>query len=130
GGFRPEVLYPEGDGTHDRPVLKQQIWISPPPPNWRTEDMAETVKKAKSASAKPKKAAAKKKSAAVTADPITENHHVHATEHARENGHRGEVSHDEVARLAHKFWQERGHNHGNHIEDWYRAETELRKRSS
>jgi hypothetical protein len=93
--------------------------------------MAETVKKAKSTSAKPKKTAAKKKSAtAASADPIKQNHHVEATEHAhsRQNGHRP-ASQDEIARLAHQFWLERGHKHGHHIEDWYRAEKELSKRA-
>lgn len=90
--------------------------------------MAETVKKAKSTGAKPKKTAAKKSATAASADPIAHNQ---ATEHAhsRENGHRP-ASQDEIARLAHQFWQERGHKHGHHIEDWYRAEKELRKRAS
>ena len=94
--------------------------------------MAETIKKAKSATAKPKKTAAKKKAApAASADPVTQNHHPVATEqaHSRENGHK-HVSQDEIARLAHQFWQERGHKHGHHIEDWYRAEKELRKQAS
>jgi Protein of unknown function (DUF2934) len=92
--------------------------------------MAETVKKAKSASAKPKKTAAKKSAKAASADPITENNHSVTTEHARENGHKRHLSQEEVARLAHQFWQERGHKHGHHIEDWYRAEQELSKRNS
>ena len=93
--------------------------------------MAETVKKAKTATAKPKKTAAKKKTATASADPIKQNHHVEVTEHvhSRENGHR-QVSQDEIARLAHQFWQERGHKHGHHIEDWHRAENELRRRAS
>jgi Protein of unknown function (DUF2934) len=40
------------------------------------------------------------------------------------------VSHEEVAMLAHRFWAERGHQHGHHEEDWYRAEEELRGRAS
>lgn len=35
------------------------------------------------------------------------------------------VSHEEIARLAHRYWAERGHQHGHHIEDWLRAEREL-----
>lgn len=87
--------------------------------------MAETVKKkstpAKKATkngavkaaktpAKPRKAAVKKESASnVTEMP---------------------VSHDEIARLAHRYWNERGRQHGHHVEDWLRAEHELRQKAS
>jgi len=33
--------------------------------------------------------------------------------------------HEEVAQLAHSFWTERGHTHGHHEDDWFRAEQEL-----
>jgi hypothetical protein len=80
--------------------------------------MAETVKKGSSkpkAPAKPRKTAAKKS--------------------ATENGAPSNVteirfSHDQVAQLAHRFWAERGHQHGHHLEDWFRAEQELRARAS
>jgi hypothetical protein len=72
--------------------------------------MAETVKKAK-APAKPRKAAAKKIEEAPVQKPIL-------------------VTHEEVAKLAHRFWAERGHNHGNHVDDWFRAEQELRGKAS
>jgi hypothetical protein len=40
------------------------------------------------------------------------------------------VSHDEIARLAHKYWAERGGQHGHDAEDWLRAEQELRGKAS
>ena len=40
------------------------------------------------------------------------------------------ISHDQVAQLAHRFWNERGHVHGHHEEDWFRAEQALRSRAS
>lgn len=40
------------------------------------------------------------------------------------------VSPEEIARLAHKYWAERGHQDGYHEEDWYRAEQELRGKAS
>jgi hypothetical protein len=40
------------------------------------------------------------------------------------------ASHDEIARLAHQFWAERGGNHGQHEDDWYRAEQELMGKAS
>jgi len=40
------------------------------------------------------------------------------------------VSHDEIARLAHKYWAERGRQHGHDAEDWLRAEQELRGKAS
>jgi hypothetical protein len=40
------------------------------------------------------------------------------------------VSQEEVAALAHRFWAERGYQHGRHVEDWFRAEQELRGKAS
>jgi len=39
-------------------------------------------------------------------------------------------SHEEIAQLAHRYWVERGHQHGHHAEDWQRAEEELRGKAS
>ena len=46
------------------------------------------------------------------------------------NGNGGSFPHDQVAQLAHRFWNERGRVHGHHEEDWYRAEQALRSRAS
>jgi len=73
--------------------------------------MAETIKKAKAPS-KPKKAAAKK-AEAPTGIAIVRP-----------------VSQQEVAVLAHRFWAERGYRHGQHVDDWFRAEQELRGKAS
>ena len=35
------------------------------------------------------------------------------------------ASHEQIAALAHRFWAERGHEHGHHEEDWHRAEQQL-----
>lgn len=40
------------------------------------------------------------------------------------------VSHEEVARLAHRLWAERGGQHGHDMDDWFRAEQELRAQAS
>ena len=85
--------------------------------------MTETIKKTKTA-AKPRKPAAKK-----TADPVA-NHHGSPENHSNGVSYQPSVSHDEVAMLAHRFWKERGHNHGHHEEDWFRAEQELRGMAS
>jgi Protein of unknown function (DUF2934) len=83
--------------------------------------MAETIKKAKAPS-KPKKAVAEKtvaeKPAAKKAEPKTGIAIVKP------------VSQEDVAALAHRFWAERGYRHGQHVEDWFRAEQELRGRAS
>lgn len=79
--------------------------------------MAETVKKASSkpkTPAKPRKTSAAKKSANGAPNNVTEIR----------------FSHDQVAQLAHHFFIERGHQHGHHLEDWFRAEQELRARAS
>lgn len=39
------------------------------------------------------------------------------------------LSHQQVAELAHRFWDERGRVHGHHEEDWFRAEELLRGRA-
>jgi len=36
-----------------------------------------------------------------------------------------EITQQQVAELAHRFWNERGRQHGYHEQDWYRAEQEL-----
>lgn len=74
------------------------------------------------AAAKPRKTAPKKSAAAETANPVAPNGH--AAVQGRS------ASHEDVARLAHKYWQQRGHKHGHHEEDWYRAEQELRGKAS
>lgn len=40
------------------------------------------------------------------------------------------ISHDEIAVLAHRFWAERGFQHGHDAEDWLRAEQELLRKAS
>ena len=90
--------------------------------------MAETVKKPKAA-AKPRKTAAKKTGEPVSANPVTLIHHG-APENHSNGSHQPSISQEEVARLAHKFWKERGHRHGQHEEDWYRAEQVLRGKAS
>ena len=40
------------------------------------------------------------------------------------------VSREEIAALAHRFWQERGGEHGHDAEDWLRAEQTLLGKAS
>lgn len=40
------------------------------------------------------------------------------------------VTHDEIAALAHRFWAERGFQHGHDAEDWLRAEQALLGKAS
>jgi len=77
--------------------------------------MAETVKKAKTAKSKTPAQPVKK---SVTPDSTPKN------------GKQTTIPHDQVAMLAHRFWAERGRQHGHHEEDWFRAEQELRARAS
>ena len=37
-------------------------------------------------------------------------------------------SHDEIAALAHSYWEARGRQGGSPLEDWFRAERELRRK--
>lgn len=40
------------------------------------------------------------------------------------------VSHEQIATLAHRYWAERGFEHGHDAEDWIRAEQELLGKAS
>ncbi len=39
-------------------------------------------------------------------------------------------NHEEIAKLAYSYWEARGRQGGSAVEDWLRAELELRERSS
>lgn len=85
--------------------------------------MTETVKKTKAAAKPRKTTTTKTKTAPTSADPVAINGHDSSKNHSA-------VSHDDVARLAHRFWKEGGHKHGHHEEDWFRAERVLRGTAS
>jgi len=40
------------------------------------------------------------------------------------------ITHEEIAMLAHRFWNERGRQHGHDAEDWLRAEQALLGKAS
>ncbi len=88
--------------------------------------MSEEIKKAK-APAKPKKA--------VAAKAVAEKPEVKKTVVKKAVAKTGiaivkPVTHEEVAALAQRFWAERGYQDGHHLEDWHRAEQELRGKAS
>jgi hypothetical protein len=45
---------------------------------------------------------------------------------AKSTAKKSAPTHDQIAALAHRYWQERGHHHGSDAQDWLRAEKELR----
>jgi hypothetical protein len=103
--------------------------------------MEETTKKTRKAPARPRKTAAKK--AAPEAKPVAlaapePAAHGEAAEMpaVATNGNASHaaaakpVSRDDIAQLAHKYWAERGRQDGHHVEDWLRAERDLRQRAS
>jgi Protein of unknown function (DUF2934) len=82
-----------------------------------TDAVKKTTKKAATTSTKAKTPAKAAKNASVT------------------NGHASNVTefrvqHEQIAMLAHRYWNERGRQHGHDAEDWYRAEQELRGKAS
>lgn len=96
--------------------------------------MAKTVKKTTTAAKEPaksgKKAAAAQGAAPQSAKSAPKNITA-ITEHSKKKPlTQAQISHDQVAHLAHKYWTERGGQHGYHLEDWYRAERELRSKAS
>ncbi|MGP8254030.1 MAG: DUF2934 domain-containing protein [Terracidiphilus sp.] len=77
-----------------------------------TETVKKTTRKPKAESAsKPRKAPAKSKARTnnVTVMP---------------------PSQEQIAALAHRYWAERGYQHGQDADDWFRAEQELRSKAS
>jgi glutamate formiminotransferase len=84
--------------------------------------MAEKTKST-TTTAKPRKPAAKKKVAIPS--NVTE---ITATREQR--AILREISKEEIAQLAHKLWNERGRQHGQDADDWFRAEQLLRSKAS
>lgn len=79
--------------------------------------MTETVKKA--TTRKPKAVAAPKTSKAPAA-PTAKKSNLTVMGPSKE----------QIAALAHKYWAERGFQHGQDADDWFRAEQELRSKAS
>ena len=101
--------------------------------------MAKSVKKpgaAPKAAAKPQKSAASKSAESKIAKKqsaktqSTEDKSLTKKSVASVNGTGSSLAHDQVALLAHRFFEERGRKHGHHEEDWFRAEQELRAKAS
>ena len=85
--------------------------------------MAEKTKSA-TTTPKPRKTAARKK-AADGASNVTE-----ITVPREQMTVTREIPKDEIARLAHQLWNDRGRQHGSDAEDWFRAEQLLRGKAS
>ena len=88
--------------------------------------MAEKATKSKAPAAR--KSAAKKKTEAA-AEPLAAPESRPAAE-PQATAQPRQVSHDEIRELAHRYWAERGHPHGEAEIDWLRAERELRGKAS
>ncbi|MDR3737470.1 MAG: DUF2934 domain-containing protein [Terracidiphilus sp.] len=101
--------------------------------------MADTVKKA-ATPRKPRTTAKTKAEAAApaAAKPATKKKAVPKGPKAakatvtpiRKSAAKPKVTRDEIAALAHRFWLERGGQHGHHEEDWLRAEQTLLGKAS
>lgn len=84
--------------------------------------MPETGKKTKTAS-KPRKAAEAKA-------PDTKAQKTRTVKANTAEAKPVLVTHDQIAQLAHRYWAERGYQHGHAEVDWLRAEQELRGKAS
>ncbi len=85
--------------------------------------MAEKTKSA-TTTPKPRKTAAKKK-AADTPSNVTE---ITVTRESMTVSR--EIPREQIAELAHQLWNERGRQHGQDADDWFRAEQLLRGKAS
>jgi len=86
--------------------------------------MAETVNKAK-APAKPRAAKSTSKETSAAAATSKATTAKAATKKTSEKAAPRVPTHDEIAKLAYRYWAERGHHHGHAEQDWLRAEREL-----
>ena len=89
--------------------------------------MADTTKTGKTP-AKPRKTAAKKTAPETKTVTMAENGGTLGKTNQIDPGQAKPVnlSREEIAKLAHKYWIESGRPHGKHEEHWFRAEQELR----
>ena len=104
----------ESAATKTKSVAKPKIETAETKPRGKTAKTSEVAKPV-AASAGPQRVPSKAKSAqaprpATTPAPAP--------------------SHQQIAQLAHRFWNERGRHHGSHEQDWFRAERELRGMAS
>ena len=93
--------------------------------------MTETVKKTK-APAKPRSSAAKTKAVIeeVAAPAKLQTVPAKAKPVAEKATVAAAPTKEQIAQLAHRFWAERGWQHGSAEQDWLRAEQELRGKAS
>ncbi len=89
--------------------------------------MAETVKKT---TRKPKSKSNAKTQANSGGKKAAGTNGVGASNGTPSNVTEMKISREQIAQLAHRFWTERGGQHGHHEEDWFRAEMELRSKAS
>ena len=75
------------------------------------KDKAPKKTKALAVAAKPRKTATKKEKLTAISQPNV-------------------VSREVIEQLAYQYWAQRGHQHGNSLQDWLRAEQELQERAS
>lgn len=87
--------------------------------------MADTVKKASTAKA-PRKTANVK---AATTD-VAQKKIAPSKKTVKAKAATMAVSHEQIAQLAHRYWAERGRQHGHDAEDWLRAERALLGKAS
>lgn len=90
--------------------------------------MAEKTERAakKRAPAKPRAAAGTKKAAAKKVDGAAETN----GRAPQTNAAAYVPTHEEIAFLALQYWEQRGCTHGEHMQDWLRAEQDLMKMAS
>jgi len=78
---------------------------------------------------KRKRAATPKSATAATPKPATAASHKHATKKTAQTPEPEQqvstIAHEEIARLAYSYWEERGYAGGSAEDDWLRAEREL-----
>jgi Protein of unknown function (DUF2934) len=91
--------------------------------------MSEVVKKTK-APAKPRSAAKTKAAVEEAAAPAKLEAVKPKAKPAEEQVTSASPTREQIAELAHRFWAERGRQHGSHEQDWLRAEHELKGKAS
>jgi hypothetical protein len=92
--------------------------------------MAETTEKVKKPRAAAKPRAPRTAGTTKAAAKKTDGAAVDANDAVATKAALSVPTHDEIAMLAQQYWNERGRQHGEHLQDWLRAEQDLMKMAS
>jgi Protein of unknown function (DUF2934) len=113
------IFYPRGGLCTAEAITNQEMTMSAPNTTEKKPKKAANKKTAGIEEKPPAAAAVRSKSAAPKAVSAKSNGETLISQLKRKSRH------EEISSLAHRFFEQRGRQHGSHEQDWFRAEREL-----